>query len=35
MKVKTLLLLGSFVAIHGQIYGQSCRDLFRDANQLV
>ena len=35
MKVKTLSLLGSFVAIHGQIYGQSCRDLFRDANQLV
>lgn len=35
MKIKTLLLLGLFLGIHGQIYGQSCRDLFRDANQLV
>ena len=35
MKIKTLLLLGLFMGIHGQIYGQSCRDLFRDANQLV
>ena len=35
MRTKTLLLLGAFLAIHGQMNAQSCRDLFRDANQLV
>ena len=35
MKTKTLLFLGVFLALHSQMNAQSCRDLFRDANQLV
>lgn len=35
MKAKTLFLLGPFLAMHIQMDGQSCKDLFRDAQQLV
>lgn len=34
MKIKSILILGSFLTFHGQISSQTCRDLFRDANQL-
>ena len=35
MKTKVLLFLGAFLAVYSQMNAQSCRDLFRDANQLV